>query len=125
MLVRANAIDDHTACGDAFPIWQSLAVQGVAGAQDYWGTVYTDEREAICSPAVGLAWYRRAIARGSHLALYNLAISYRNQGNLAGYRIWLAKAARFDADFRLELRQFRTRFPHAVMRRWRRYKKER
>ena len=125
MFARADDMEEGRTAGDAFSIYQSLAVQGVPEAQYVLGNIYTDRREPIQSQATGLRWYRQAIARGHPAAMYNLAINCRNLGDLGGYRFWLARAAQIDPESRPELKQFRIRFPHSVMRRWRRYAAER
>jgi TPR repeat protein len=126
MFVRADVIKHQHQPGHWLPIVRSLAVQGVPAAQFDLGDIYSDERwSGEYCPQRALLWYRRAILRGHPTAMYNLAITYRNWGDMARYRYWLARSARYDAEVRAELKAFRSRFPHEVMRRWRRYAKER
>jgi TPR repeat protein len=126
MFIRADAIEHHHQSGHWLPIVRSLAVQGVAECQYALGNAYSDQRwREMYNPARALFWYRLAILKGHPTAMYCLAITYRNWGNMAGYRCWLARAARIDPSERAELKQFRIRFPHTIMRRWRRYAAER
>jgi TPR repeat protein len=126
MFSRADAIQYHHAPGHWLPILQSLAVQGAAEAQIYLGDIHSDQRwRGMYSRPQALFWYRRAIHQGHPTAMYNLAISYRNWGNMAGYRYWLARAAAMNPDEKAELKRCHTRFPHDIMRRWRRYAQER
>jgi TPR repeat protein len=125
MFLRMDAIERFGKPGHWLPILRSLAVQGVPEAQYALGNVHTDERwAAMFSPALAVAWYQRAIRQGHPTAMYNLAITYRNWGDMAKYRYWLARAARLDLECRDELKAFRTRFPHEIMRRWHRYAQE-
>jgi hypothetical protein len=72
-----------------------------------------------------LALHRRASAQGDDTATYNLAIEHRNRGDMKGYRYWLARAARSDPDAREELKAFRIRFPHSIMKQYRRFAPDR
>ncbi len=114
---HALAILDRERNGHALPILQYLAARGFAPAMH----ILSDFLPARPS----LRLQRRAAVNGDPLSRYNLAIEYRNRGNMRGYRHWLARAARVDPFYRQELRQFRTRFPHACMKRWHRFAEER
>ena len=126
MFVRVDAIQQRHAAGHWLPIIRSLAVQGVPEAQYELGNIHSDQRwlDVYCV-SKALFWYRQAIKQGHPAAMYNLAISYRNWGNRAGYRHWLRRAAAINPDENDELKRFRTRFPHDIMRRWHRYAQER
>ncbi len=125
MHIRADRIRQRLCAGDSFPIYQSLGVQGDAEAQSELGNVYSNSYERVFAPGNALRWYRKAMMQGGQNAIYNLAIAYRNWGDLTGYRHWLARAAQRDPEAKAELKRFKTRFPHEVMKRWHRYAPER
>jgi hypothetical protein len=112
LYARAVDILDGGARGDARPILRALALRRFAPAEN--------ELSKFVGAEEALALLRRAARRGDQVSRYNLAIEHRNRGDMAGYRRLLADAARGDADARDELRQFRTRFPYACMKRFRR-----
>jgi hypothetical protein len=109
---RAIRILQGEANGHALPILWSLASRQFAPAVNAISD-YASDRQS-------LAILRRAARRGDPVSAYNLAITYRNRGDMTGYRLALARAARLDAtgESASELRQFRTRFPEPVMRRY-------
>lgn len=122
LYARALAIEDDGAAGNALQIWRALALRGNPYAQQRLADILADPSNIrLYRPKHGVAWYRRAIANGNSAAMYNLAITYRNRNNLGGYRYWLARSARIDQRDLVELKQFRTRFSHRIMRRWGRY----
>jgi TPR repeat protein len=126
MFVRVDAIQQRRVAGHWLPIIRSLAVQGVPEAQYELGNIFSHQEwpGMYCVPQA-LFWYRQAIKQGHPAAMYNLAITYLNWGDMAGYRHWLSRAAAINPDDRDELKRFRTRFPHDIMRRWHRYTQER
>ena len=63
---------------------------------------------------------RKAARRGDGASAYNMAITHLNRGDLTAYRHALAQAAKSNEDAAVELRQFKTRFTHSVMKRFRR-----
>jgi len=107
-----NALDmlEGRRNGHALPILRKLAYRGFAPAINVMSD-YVGDADAV-------ALLRRAARRGDSVAAYNLAITYRNRGDMRGYRLALARAARMDTDAAAELRCFKTRFPHTVMRRF-------
>jgi len=126
MFVRVDAIQRRAAAGHGLPIIRSLAVQGVPEAQYELGNIYSDQEWlGMYSASKALFRYRQAIRQGHPTAMCNLAITYRNWGNMLGYRHWLSRAAAINPDEKDELERFRTRFPHEAMRRWHRYAQER
>lgn len=104
---RAMNILEGRANGHALPILRALSVRQFAPAKN----VLSDYR----SPREALALLRRAASKGDQVARYNLAIEHRNRGDLRSYRYWLGYAARLDPEAKAELRQFRRRFPEAIM----------
>lgn len=110
LYARAHDILDGRAYGHALPILRMLAVRGFAPAMNHLPDFE--------SPSRALALHRRAAATGDPMSLHNLAIEYRNRGEMRHYRHWLARAAREDDYARDELRAFKTRFPEEIMRRF-------
>jgi hypothetical protein len=118
---RADAILDGRANGLGLPILEALNIRRHLGARNYLATILSDPFKAT---AVGRSRGKRLtltnMRTGGAGAMYNLAIQYRNEGDLRLYRYWLARAAGRDHDpyHTRELRFFETRFPHEVMRRF-------
>jgi hypothetical protein len=112
LYARALEILEGRLPGHALPIIRRLARRRFAPAI----TILTD----FIPDADAIRLLRAAARRGDAASAYNLAITYRNRGNMFGYRTALARAARVDPDAALELRRFKTRFPEKVMRRFRR-----
>jgi hypothetical protein len=112
LYMRANEILEGRSPGHALPIIRKLARRRFAPAI----VVLTD----FVPDADAIRLLRAAARRGDATSAYNLAITYRNRGDLFGYRTALARAARLDPDAALELRRFKTRFPETIMRRFRR-----
>src|SRR5437763_1003412 len=94
--------------GLALPALRRLARRGFAPAM----SVLSD----FVPHSEALRLLRRAARRGDSIAAYNFAIAHRNRGDLRNYRLALARAARLDSDAAAELRRFKTRFPHTIMR---------
>ena len=113
MFERAVEILDGRRTGHALPILRALSARGFAPAQNALSD-FVPPRRAV-------ALLRRAALGGDGAARYNLAIEHRNRGDMRGYRHYLAQAARTDPDAREELGRFRLRFPHTVMKRFRRF----
>ena len=110
--VRALDILDGRAYGVAVPILEALALRRYTPALSLLG------REEFVSPRSALELLRTGVRLGDSTCTYNLAIEYRNRGDLGRYRYWLARAARSDPDAKEELSRFRTRFPHKIMRKF-------
>jgi hypothetical protein len=106
---RAWQILEGRANGHALPIIRLLAARGFAPAI----TVLSDH----VSEAEAIRLLRKAARRGDAGSAYNLAITYRNRGDLLNYRRALGHAARGDVEAAEEFRRFRLRFPEPVMRR--------
>jgi hypothetical protein len=107
LYLRALAILDGEANGHALPIMRALTnrhfVPAVLVLADY------ESRQR------SLALHHRAAATGDAAAMYNLAIEYRNRGDLREYRRHLGFASRVDDEARSEMKAFRRRFPHTIM----------
>jgi hypothetical protein len=114
---RALDILEGRSAGHALPIIRKLACRGFAPAVD----VLSD----FLSDAEAIRFLRLHARRGDRSSAYNLAITHRNCGDMLNYRLSLARAAKLDANAAMELRRFKTLFPEAVMRRFRRLAPER
>lgn len=103
--------DDHRN-GLAIPILWHLALRGDPTAMIELGSSFdTEGRIAQPFSQSGLAY--RAWRAGSEIGAENLAVSAFNRRDLAGYRYWLARAARAKSYYVVrELRRFETRLPH-------------
>jgi TPR repeat protein len=112
LYLRAIDIIERRANGHALPILRKLAARGFAPAINVLSDYLAD--------AQAIRLLRRSARAGDMISIYNLAITHRNRGDLLNYRLTLSRAARLDPDYAAELRQFKTRFPAAVMRRHRR-----
>ncbi len=123
---RLHAIEERRATGYRMPIYWRLAMLGNIDAQVELARLlkWYEPHESAKNRFLADRWARRAAARAEpSVARYNLAIDRRNRGDMAGYRYWLARDP--DPSSREELKAFKTRFPHTVMRRWHRYVRER
>lgn len=109
---RALDILDGRAYGVAVPILEALALRRYPPALSLLG------REEFVSPRRALELLRTGVRLRDPGCTYNLAIEYRNRGDLGRYRHWLARVDCTYPDAREELSQFRKRFPHPVMRRF-------
>ena len=114
---RALEILDRRASGHALPVLRALARRGFAPAVNLLSD-YLPTAQAIAS-------LRRGARAGDPICAYNLAVTYRNRGDMLRYRTALAAAARLDPDAADELRGFRTRFPEEPMRRFGRLRPDR
>jgi len=117
LYLRALDILEGRATGHALPIIRKLVRRRFAPAMNILGDYVSD--------AQAIQLLRRAARRGDAASAYNLAITYRNKGDMAGYRAALARGAKLDPDAADELRRFKTRFPHEVMRRFQRLERDR
>lgn len=104
---RAIAILDGRANGHGLPIIRKLAARRFPPAITVLGDHVSEDR--------ALKLLRTMVRSNEAASVYNLAITYRNRGDMLGYRSTLALAARLDDDAAAELRSFRTRFPEKVM----------
>lgn len=112
LYLRALAILEGRSNGHALPVLRRLTLRGFAPAVNLMSDHVVD-REAV-------RLLRREARKGDPLSAYNLAVTYRNLGDMLNYRRALARAARLDPEAAEEMASFKTRFPHSVMRRFRR-----
>lgn len=110
LYARALDIFEGRSAGHALPIIRRLVRRRFAPAVTTLSD-YVSEAEAV-------RLLRAAARQGDATSAYNLAITHLNRGDMLRYRTELARAARHDLDAALELRRFRTRFPHETMRRF-------
>ncbi|GLI99439.1 hypothetical protein [Sphingobium sp. BS19] len=106
--------DDH-GCGLFTPILWHLALgkdfgamATLAGTFDYAGRMCDQFSQA------GLLY--RADQGGYEYAAQHLAMSAFNRGDLASYRRWLRRTAKYDPDCLKQLKRFETRLPHRTAR---------
>lgn len=103
--------DDHHT-GYAMPIVWHLALRRDPFAMAELGTTF-EKPGRIADPfsQEGLAY--RAFRHGHSKGAQHLAMNAFNRRDLAGYRYWLARAAKSgDGDAMRELRRFEVRLPH-------------
>lgn len=112
LYARAFAILEGRANGHALPTLRKLAARGFAPAMSVLSDFVSDTQACRL--------LRKAARAGDEQCAYNLAVTYRNRGDLLNYRRSLAWAARLDPEAAIELRQFKTRFPYEPARRLRR-----
>ena len=110
LYARALNILEGRLPGHALPIIRKLARRRFGPAITVLSD-YLPEHDAI-------ELLRKHARRGDPVSIYNLAITHRNRGDLHNYRTTLARAAKADPEAAIELRQFKTRFPEQVMRRF-------
>ncbi len=122
---RVVAIEERKAAGYLMPILWRLALLGNGYAQLELARLLTvyEPNETPRNRWLAERWARRAAARKHPTACQNLAIDRRNRGDMAGYRYWLAREP--DPSSRDELEAFKIRFPHLIVKRWRRFARER
>lgn len=127
LFTRIDLIGRRRTAGSIMPILWKLAVAGDPDGQTELARMLTafEPDELPKNRVLAKRWLLRAAARGHSSARYNLAMTYRNAGRMGGYRYWLVRAAQIDPTESEELKKFRTRFPHPVMRRWHRFASER
>lgn len=108
---RYWAIKDERGRGFQTPILWHLVLGGDASAMTELADTFPKAgRMADCSSRSGL--YRRADRGGYAYAAQHLAMDAFNRNDLASYRHWLRRAARFDPDCLRQLKRFETRLPH-------------
>ena len=126
LYARAEAIQERRANGYWEPIFWHLALRGhslsrlrLADWYSRQGTKVELGRFGDGYSPLGLMY--SAYRKGESFAGTNLAISYFNIGDMAGYRYWLAKAAKpAEPGAKEELKLFETRKPHRLARRLKR-----
>lgn len=121
---RALKILDGRANGMGLPVLRALALRGHPYAMAALANRLTDPYNSDYDPKRGMA-LTRAVARklGESWTLENLAVTCRNRNDMAGYRYWIARASLLgEPEVVRERGEFCTRFPYAIMRRWKRYR---
>jgi hypothetical protein len=108
---RYWSIKDQHGCGFYEPILWHLALRGDFSAMvTLADTFHIEGRVSDRFSRAGL--YYRAHKGGYEYAAQHLAMDAFNRGDLASYRHWLRRAARFDPDYLKQLKRFETRLPH-------------
>jgi len=108
------------------PIMRHLALRKYAPAMVVLAAWLSDSglRSDLGSPATGhcaAGLYHRAWRSGEANAAQHMAMSCFNLNDLAGYRLWLRRAAKLgETNCAIELRHFRLRQPTAAARKIRR-----
>lgn len=119
---RALDIQYADARGLWVPIMRHVAGRGHTGAMIDLAAWLSEAggrkaHGALSDPATAAGLYRKAWRLGDARAAYHLAMACFNQRDMAGYRRWLARAARCgDRDAALEHKQFETRLWHSAAR---------
>jgi TPR repeat protein len=115
LYVRAMDIRYGNARGLWLPKIRALALRGHADAMTELADWLADSDDAgAAAKSFGAAYlYRRAYRKGEPRAAHNLAMTYFNRDDLAGYRTWIRNAGRAgDNAARAEAARFETRLPH-------------
>ncbi|OYY72330.1 hypothetical protein [Sphingomonas sp. 28-63-12] len=123
-LNRAVAILEGRANGMGMPVLRALTRRGHHAAMAELANRLTSPENSEYDLQRGLELERRlARAVPESWIFGNLSTTLRNHGDMAGYRRWLALAARTgDLDYIAEMGRFETRFPFPIMKRWGRYR---
>jgi TPR repeat protein len=88
----------------AFELFSQAATAGDPFAQTSLGYFYDEGIGVKKNAEKAIWWYRKAARKGSVAAINNLAITYRDSGNLRRARSWFKKAfSKGDGDAALEL----------------------
>jgi TPR repeat protein len=109
LYARADALDDTGAHADAFALFRQLAEQGHVEAMSRVALMYEIASGTPYDREQSIAWDMRAIAAGSELSRFNLAITYRRQGNIREAKRWFEDAlVHGDGEAALELAKLYT-----------------
>jgi hypothetical protein len=116
LYVRAITIHEGTGPGLWLPKIRALVLRGHADAMIEladWLSQENNRPRAAADAFGAIGLYRRAYRMGEPRAAHNLAMTYFNRDDLAGYRTWIRKAGRAgDNAAREEAGRFETRLPH-------------
>lgn len=83
---------------------RKLAEQGHVTSQVVLADILTSSEE---TEQEGIEWYKRAMFFDPKTAMFNLAMTYKNKGNISSYFYWIRKLADMgDPDAREELSSF-------------------
>jgi hypothetical protein len=94
LYLRAEILDDRGRFPEAYPLLVKGAKAGDDSSQVMLGNYLSDGRKGVPkNPDRAVYWYKRAFAQGSALGAYNLAMHYRNLGDVDEASQWFERAA--------------------------------
>jgi TPR repeat protein len=104
LFAKANESWDAGDLRGAFELFSVAAKSGDASSQNSLGYFYDHGIGVKKSHKNALLWYRRSARQGDVCAISNIAISFRDTGDLKKARAWFRKALVLgDMDAALEL----------------------
>ena len=104
LFVEANEKWDAGDLRGAFELFCAAASDGDAPSQNTLGYFYDSGIGTERNPGLALRWYRRAARQNEVCAISNIAVIYRDQGELKKARTWFRRAISLgDMDAALEL----------------------
>lgn len=104
LFIEANEKWDAGDLRGAFELFFAAASDGDAPSQNTLGYFYDNGIGTKRNPGLALLWYRRAARQGDVGAISNIAVTYRDKGDLKKSRVWFRKALSLgDMDAALEL----------------------
>jgi TPR repeat protein len=104
LFVLANREWDSGKPGVAFKLFLRAAAAGHASAKNSVGYFLDHGLGTRKNAAEAMLWYRRAARQGDLSAYSNIAINYKNAGNVRRAKIWFSRALENgDASSGLEL----------------------
>lgn len=107
--LRACAFEDAGDIQGAIKAYEAAAEQGDSQAQVNLANIL-DDKIVPNDPERAVYWYERAAGLGNPLGAWNLAMHYRNVGEIANYIRWLRVAADMgDDDAKAELAKIASR----------------
>jgi TPR repeat protein len=92
LFVKANHEWDSGKAKQAFKLFLQAADAGHVSAKNSVGFFLDHGIGARKNNSQAMLWYRQAARKGDISACSNIAICYRNAGNIKQARIWFAKA---------------------------------
>ncbi|WNL45328.1 hypothetical protein RKE25_18185 [Dyella sp. BiH032] len=102
--VEANDKWDAGDLHGAFKLLSAAASEGDAPSQSTLGYFYDTGVGTARDPDLAMLWYRRAARQKDVCATSNIAVCYRDQGDMRKARAWFRKALLLgDMDAALEL----------------------
>ena len=110
LLERGCLTAEKGAFGRALNLFLRAANLGSVEAQVNAANLYDEGKGVRKDRTAARYWYRRAVARGSSEAAYNLAVSYRQRGIVRWAAFWFERARQLgDEDAAAELDNLRRR----------------
>lgn len=104
LFAKANESWDAGDLRGAFELFSVAAKNGDASSQNSLGYFYDHGIGIKKNHENAFLWYRRSARQGDVCAISNIAISFRDKGDLKKARIWFRKALMLgDMDAALEL----------------------